>query len=263
MRRWRFSFGLLLLLGLSGCAGPGGGVGSSDTLRVGQREADLLARHGQPQEVQPVPAGGKIYIYTSYGLEQTAAMGGGAWNRLDQIYYWLDDQGVITKVARYPYGKRKFLFPSPEKVLEEPQVTTASPSPPRAAAPPLPQPPAVKAAQPSPEPPGSAVTAQPPTPPTAAVAPPAPKSLPRGDMAAAASLELNMSREEVRALLGSPERTEGFKAQGRALIVWFYLLESRPGRRVLTPVVFEDGRLSGWGEDFYKRRLRDSSGQGF
>jgi outer membrane protein assembly factor BamE (lipoprotein component of BamABCDE complex) len=77
---------------------------------------------------------------------------------------------------------------------------------------------------------------------------------------AATRLELNMSREDVRRLLGAPDRTEGFRTGGRAVIVWYYLLESRQGRRTLTPLVFEGDRLSGWGENFYRLRFRELSG---
>ena len=80
-------------------------------------------------------------------------------------------------------------------------------------------------------------------------------------MDAAARLDLNMSRQEVQRLLGPPARTEGFRLHGRGVIVWFYSLANRQGRRVDTPLVFEEGRLSGWGENFYQRRLREVSGQ--
>ena len=79
-------------------------------------------------------------------------------------------------------------------------------------------------------------------------------------MEAATRLELNMTREEVRQVLGPPERTEGFQATGRGVIVWFYSLENRLGRRVDTPLVFEGGRLRGWGENYYRRRLGEFSG---
>ena len=78
-------------------------------------------------------------------------------------------------------------------------------------------------------------------------------------MEAATRLELNMTKEEVRQVLGPPERTEGFQATGRGIIVWFYSLENRLGRRVDTPLVFEGGRLQGWGENYYQRRLGEIS----
>lgn len=268
MRWTRFGLGVLLLVWLGGCAGAGGGLASGDTLKVGQRLEDLTARQGQPQEVQPGPDGGKIYIYTTYSLDQVAAMGGGAWNKPDQVYYWLNDQGVITRVAHYPYGKRRFLFPSDDKpaVAVAAPVTPVTPAPapspavaaaatPAVAKPSPPQPPPVPQPQPQMTP-SVPPAAGPPA--REAASPPAARSGPpaQSDMDAASRLELNLSREEVRRLLGNPERTEGFRAAGRALIIWFYLMESRQGRRLLTPLVFEDDRLSGWGEEYYKRRLR-------
>jgi len=70
-----------------------------------------------------------------------------------------------------------------------------------------------------------------------------------------------MTKEEVRRTLGAPEHTEGFRAGGRAVVVWHYLLEGPKGRRLPTPLVFEEGRLSGWGENYYRQRLRGLGGQ--
>lgn len=300
--RWRrFGWGLLIAVWLAGCASTGG-LTHEDVVIIGQREADLVARQGQPQEIKPGPGGGKIYVYTTYSLDQVAAMGGGAWNKPHQVYYWLNDQGVITKVARYPYGKRRFLFPSEEKptqTAQAPAFREEVPTPqarphavkapePRAApaqapaVPPAPQPPARQAtkaapapsvppapATPSPPAPRPAATATPSPPPPAApahrVAARAPERTStvsaKSDMDAASRLDLNMSREEVRRILGPPGRTEGFQVQGRGVIVWFYSLTTSRGRRVDTPLVFEQGRLSGWGENYYRRRLGEVSGQ--
>jgi len=306
--RWRqFVGGVLIVIWLGGCA-TGGDPGPGDNMKVGQREADLVAAKGQPQEVQPAPGGGKIYVYTTYSLDRVAAMGGGAWRKPDQMFYWLDDQGVITKVAHYPYGKRSFLFPSAEQPppgAPAPAAREEAPAPPAertaltaptapAPATPAPQPPARPPSKPAPTaapsaPAAPAPTAQPtpkPAPTPRAAPAPAPKPAPtataaaaavpqgaakasgegatspaRGDMDAAARLDLNMSRQEVQRLLGPPARTEGFRLHGRGVIVWFYSLANRQGRRVDTPLVFEEGRLSGWGENFYQRRLREVSGQ--
>jgi hypothetical protein len=246
--RWRrIGLGLLALIWLGGCAG--GGLRSGDTLNVGQREADLVARQGQPQEIKPGPGGGKIYVYTTNNLDQMATMGGGAWVKPEQVYYDINAQGIITGVTRYPYGKRSFLFPAREKPTQVAQAPisgekgtapSASPAAAPALAPPMPSATPRKAASaPAPPPPSPA------------------KSTGEG----ATGLELNMSREDVRRVLGAPERTEGFQAGGRAVIVWYYLLESRQGRLTLTPLVFEGGRLSGWGENYYRLRFREISRQ--
>jgi hypothetical protein len=261
--RWRrIGLGLLALLWLGGCAG--GGLRYGDTLSAGQREADLVARLGQPQEIKPGPGGGKTYIYTTDNLDQMATMGGGAWVKPEQVYYDISPQGIITGVTRYPYGKRSFLFPSREKPIGLAQApvsavkeTAAAPTP---------------AAAPAAPPPAPPVTTAPPVPPapTAPPAPvreaaragaPAPPSPGKSAAEGASRLELNMSREQVRRVLGTPERTEGFRAGGRSVIVWYYLLERSQGRLTLTPLVFEEGRLSGWGENYYRLRLRELSRQ--
>lgn len=89
-----------------GVAGVGDGMagrlrprpGLSDSLSVGQREEDLVARKGQPQEIQPEPGGGKTYVYTTSNIDQMATMGGGAWDKPDQVYCHIHDQGVIIEV---------------------------------------------------------------------------------------------------------------------------------------------------------------------
>jgi len=239
---------LLALIWLGGCAG--GGLRYGDTLGVGQREADLVARLGQPQEIKPGPGGGKTYIYTTDNLDQMATMSGGAWVKPSQVYYDINAQGIITGVNRYPYGKRSFIFPSKEKpaqIAQAPAATVPAVTPPPAPAPalrPAPAPPAT--------PPEAARTLAPP-------APPAAKSA--GVREEASRLELNMSREDVRRILGAPESTEGFRAGGQAMVVWYYQLESHQGRVTLTPLVFEGGRLSGWGENYYRLRLREITRQ--
>jgi hypothetical protein len=77
----------------------------------------------------------------------------------------------------------------------------------------------------------------------------------------AAQLEPDMSRDQVRRLLGDPERTEGCRLGSRAVIVWYYRLPGLQGRLESTPLVFEDGRLGGWGESYYRRRLGGAQGQ--
>jgi hypothetical protein len=247
--RWAWiGLGLLSLLWLGGCAG--GGLRYGDTLNVGQREADLVARQGQPQEIKPGPGGGKTFIYTTDNLDQMGTMSGGAWVKPEQVYYEINAQGIITKVTRYPYGKRHFIFPSREKPTQIAQAPASGEKETASAATPA-------AAPPTPVP-----AAPPATPPVAAAPPAAPPASPvKSAREGASRLEMNMSRDDVRRVLGPPERTEGFQAGGRPVIVWYYLLESGQGRRTLTPLVFEGGRLRGWGENYYRLRLREISRQ--
>lgn len=260
-RRWGI---FLVVLGLGGCAAGGGRI-SEETPQVGQREAELVAQKGQPQEVKPLPGGGKIYVYTRYRLDQVAAMGGGAWGKPDEWYFWLNDQGVITRVAHYPYGKKKFLFPS-----EEPPTPAAAPrtvdrptegKPLAAASPPPVSTPAISRENRDDQGKPSGASAAVPGAPPEGAKPPAPGATAvsgQADMKAATRLELNLTREEVARLLGVPERTEGFRVKGRAVIIWFYQLADPKGRRVLTPVAFENGRVSGWGEPHYRQLLREA-----
>lgn len=266
MMHWRrWGIGLMVLL-LSGCA-SGGGVAPGEPLKVGQRESDLVAQKGQPLEVRPGPNNTKIYVYAERKLDQVAILGGGAWSKPDEVHYWLNDQGVITRVSRYPYGKKKFLFPTEEAAAPAPASvaatpgqevrTGAAPGPPSPAPVPTPvkeQPPraAGPVAAPAPSPPAPVTQAAP------QATAPARGTLGRPDMSGAVRLELNQTREEVQRLLGLPERTEGFRVRGRAVIVWFYQLTDPQGRRVSTPVVFENGRVSGWGESHYRRLLKEA-----
>jgi hypothetical protein len=287
---------VLVVCCLGGCAGREG-LGPGTPLRIGQTSSDLVAQKGEPQEVLPGPAGGKIYVYRRYKLDQTAIMGGGVWSKPEEVNYQLDSHGVISKIDYYPYGKRKFLFSRGEEKATAPQIaalpgkesTSETPAvmppaaekakPPQAApsapaAPVAPSrppaaalPPAAKAAKPAPAAPTAprAPVATPPTqkpvsPPPApsqqvakVSRPPAPAVVASTDMEAATRLELNMTKEQVRRLLGLPERTEGFRVGGKGVITWFYNLKNRQGRRVSTPLVFKDGRLSGWGASYYLR----------
>jgi hypothetical protein len=72
-------------------------------------------------------------------------------------------------------------------------------------------------------------------------------------MEAASCLELHMTKVMVRQLLGVPDRTEGYKVEGKTIITWFYALRDKQDRLITTPLVFEDGFLSGWGESYYLR----------
>jgi Protein of unknown function (DUF3192) len=215
---------------------------------VGMSEAELLSQQGQPQQTIARPEGGKILVYDKQRLDQVAVMGGGAWGKPEQMYYWLNAQGKVEKVRYYPYGKRKFIFPSDderEDITPTPKkfAKDMPASPPQAPA----TVPALAAAAPQkPEPARSQV--------------PAAVASPKG-MREAARLELSMSKEDVTRLLGLPDRTEGFWAEGKQVMVWTYRLGDPGGRQVLTPLVFENGRLSGWGDSYYLTILKKARSQ--
>jgi len=261
MKRWRPLAVLALALWcLGGCAT----VGLKEqpvTLGPGHTATDLLAQYGQPLQVLSGPQGGKIYFYQRHQISHMAIMGTGAWGKPEDTYYWLDPQGVIYKVSYYPYGKRKFIFPT-----EEAPTVTAAPAAPSVAAPAAPAPPPAPPVPPAaaaPAPPAGAPRAAPPPPaPTAAPAPtPAPvptPSAPGQGLAASARLELRMTKAEVERLLGAPDHTEGFMAGNTAVVIWFYIMEDRRGQRVVAPLVFKEGRLAGWGEAYYQKVLKEA-----
>jgi hypothetical protein len=272
-RRW-LCLAVVVFWGLSGCAtAPGTGL-------VGMGESELVAAKGQPQEIIAAPQGGKILVYETSRMDQLAIMGAGAWGKPEQTYYWLNAQGKVTRVDYYPYGKRKFLFPTtPEagKQAPVPAPTTVAaapaPAPPPVAAAPSPAPPPV-AATPKPQPPATApavaapavprpTLAPPPAPqqPQPVISKPAPPPPAVKGMAQAAGLEIGMKKEAVMRLLGVPDRTEGFRAGGKAVVIWSYRLAGQGGRKVLTPLVFENNTLAGWGDAYYQIVIRKVKSQ--
>lgn len=206
---------------------------------VGTSEIELVTQQGPPQQIIARPEGGKILVYEKQRLDHLAVMRTGAWGKPEQVYYWLDANGKVEKVRYYPYGKKKFIFPSDQ---EREDVIPTSTKLTKAMAPVPPQAPT-----------GTGATIPSPTTPSAAV--PTSVSSPR-DMTATARLELLMSKEDVARLLGLPDRTEGFLAEGKKVMVWTYRLGYPGGRQVLTPLVFENGRLTGWGDAYYQTILR-------
>jgi len=270
---------LLISLFLVGCAGelaevaPGPGPGHT--------EEELVAQRGQPQKILPGPQGTKIYFYQQSLLDHTAIMMGGSWEKPEQTYYYLDPQGVISKVDYYPYGKRRFLLPAegaqaPTTLAGAPEAASpaaAAPVPREAvpapaavevqapAAPPAPVPPSAVSGATKPPVPKAASTPLATPAPTVAASRAAPAPAPSGEVAAASTrLELKMSKNEVERLLGLPDRTEGLLVGGKSVVVWFYPIEDRHGRPVSTPLVFKEGRLTGWGENYYQQVMRESRG---
>ena len=109
--------GMVLLI-VWGCAV--GQTNGNYTGAVGMSEAELLSQKGQPQQTIARPEGGKILVYEKQRLDHVAVMKSGAWDKPEEMYYWLDAQGKVEKVRYYPYGKRKFIFPSDEERADFP-----------------------------------------------------------------------------------------------------------------------------------------------
>jgi len=233
MTALRFSLATFFLFLIFACATMEG-TAPSGKMEVGQTEENLVEKLGQPQQILPNPQGGKIYVYTTYRLEQIAVMGGGAWGKPEQTHYWLDPQGMVTKVTFYPYGKRPFLLPSKDGTTGK-EIVSATQSP---ATP-------VNASKTSPT--------APPAQEAAAKTEPVKPAPPSAGLAAAALLEPNMTKEEVGRLLGHPDHTEGFLLAGKPIVIWFYPLKNSQGRVISTPLVFEKNHLLGWGERYYQQ----------
>jgi hypothetical protein len=248
--KWRMlGYLVLVTFWLGGCAG-GDLMGTSPGPQVGQGKAELVAQKGQPQQILPGPQGGQIYVYQRTRMDHMASMGGGAWGKPEDIYYSLDSKGVIYKVTYYPYGKRKFIFPTEKEPGTEVRTAATSSQPVATPSPAPVAPPREKVATPKAAPIPTPV----PSPTTAA--PPA--SSPQGSMALSTRLELRMTKGEVQRLLGTPDRTEGFLMGDKGVVIWFYSLQDRRGRLVKTPLVFKGGRLVGWGEAYYQRIMREA-----
>ncbi len=248
----------VVLLVVGGCAT--GQLNGNRADVVGMQEAELIAKKGQPQQIMPSPDGGKIFVYKSRRMDQLAIMGGGTWDRPEQTYYWLNPQGRVEKTKFFPYGNKKFPFSSDS----EPTQVAAAPAPPQAP----PSLPAADIRQPlqtaSPVPaaplPQRAQAAVPQQPEPIVAKAPAPVPAQKG-MKEAAGLELGMSKAAVTRLLGVPGRTEGFFTAGKQVVIWTYRLGDTGGHQVLTPLVFENGRLSGWGDAYYQTILKKARTQ--
>ena len=77
-------------------------------------------------------------------------------------------------------------------------------------------------------------------------------------------LNINMSKEQVLETMGNPRKTEAYLIEKRNIEFWFYLTEGLTvGNKAggikdehLTPLSFENGKLIGWGRNFYDRTLK-------
>lgn len=69
-------------------------------------------------------------------------------------------------------------------------------------------------------------------------------------------LEIDMTKEEVRKIMGEPYKRELYKAKE----VWFYITEWQADGYTtadeMTPLVFEDKKLIGWGSSFIEEDIK-------
>ena len=70
-------------------------------------------------------------------------------------------------------------------------------------------------------------------------------------------LTLQMSAEDIRTLLGTPDFTESFNKDGETVQVLFYRThhqksDGKTTKDECTPLVFKQNRLTGWGDKAYQ-----------
>jgi len=71
-------------------------------------------------------------------------------------------------------------------------------------------------------------------------------------------LKMGMSTDEVISIMGKPDLNEAYKSlNGKPIIIFFYYTQRKWADGTITkdkctPVVFENGKLIGWGDEFYK-----------
>ena len=75
-------------------------------------------------------------------------------------------------------------------------------------------------------------------------------------------LTAGQSKDQVLSQMGSPYKTEMYSVNGKSLEFWLYITERAPmsgsGLRDsnFTPLAFENGKLIGWGRNFYDNTTR-------
>jgi len=76
------------------------------------------------------------------------------------------------------------------------------------------------------------------------------------------SLDIGMTQDEVLLAMGEPKKKKTHLLGDRTIEAWFYLTEGLIINDTMmresdyTPAVFEGGKLTGWGRNFYNRTLQ-------
>jgi outer membrane protein assembly factor BamE (lipoprotein component of BamABCDE complex) len=76
------------------------------------------------------------------------------------------------------------------------------------------------------------------------------------------TLDRGQTKQEVLKIMGNPSKNEKYFADNNEMDVWFYRTSSFvsggwDSDDYFTPMVFENGKLTGWGNDFYEQRKID------
>ena len=78
-----------------------------------------------------------------------------------------------------------------------------------------------------------------------------------------AKLKPGMTEDEVRQIMGPPDRTEAYTIQKEPWLFLLYITEGRNtfnrqwGDSNYTPVGIRNGKLYGWGRNFYQEKMKD------
>jgi len=76
------------------------------------------------------------------------------------------------------------------------------------------------------------------------------------------NLRIGLTKDQVRAVMGTPYKTESYAQEGKHLDFWLYLTEGKSLSGLplndsnFTPLAFENGILKGWGRNYYDTVLR-------
>jgi len=76
------------------------------------------------------------------------------------------------------------------------------------------------------------------------------------------NLELGMTKDQVIQVMGKPDLNEAYQgAKGSSLVILFYYTnrkwaDDNVTKDECTPIVLENGKLIGWGDEFYQSKLK-------
>ena len=73
-------------------------------------------------------------------------------------------------------------------------------------------------------------------------------------------LEIGDTKSTVLAIMGNPHRNEKYQIENHTYDVWFYRTAHTPDDREtddeFTPIVIIDGKVTGWGRNFYDNTIK-------
>src|SRR4030042_4664987 len=76
------------------------------------------------------------------------------------------------------------------------------------------------------------------------------------------SLEMGITKEAVIEIMGKPDLNEAYQSlRGKSVVIFFYYTQRKwqdgnLTKDECTPIVFENGKLIGWGSEFYEMRKK-------